>query len=117
MLTNLINTAAYNPEFINAIIQRGECSMINGKYAGALNDFNLAYVYRPTDVLILIRLAQLNLRFSQLEKALEFARLGIEESQRQNNMRFIEKLKQIEQTALDIIKKAEEGIFIGRKIE
>ncbi len=116
VLTELINTAAYNQDFINAIIQRGECSLINGNHPGALNDFNLAYVYCPTNVLTLLRLSQLNMKFTQLEKSLQFARLGIAESQRQNDTRFISEFKQLEQTALDIIRKAESGIFVGRKI-
>ncbi len=114
LLTELINTQAYKQEFINSIIQRGECSIINGNYAGALNDFNLAYVYRPSEILTLLRLSQLNLRYSRLQLSLDFARIGIKQCQLQNDNRMLKELQEYEKISLSTMKDLEKGMIRGR---
>ncbi len=52
MLTELISRAAYRPEFVQSIVQRGICTMKMGRYSEAVNDFAFAYVFALRDIRI-----------------------------------------------------------------
>lgn len=88
-LTELISKAAYRPEFVNSIIQRGICTMQMNRIAEAYNDFALAYVYAPRNLFVLCNLAICSLRLMRITEANEYAHVCREYALDENNTEIV----------------------------
>lgn len=73
------------PDFIMGIEQRGIAYRLTGELPKALNDFNYVLFYEPHNIQNLGNLAMVNLEMNNLGNADYFARIGLQEAEKQNN--------------------------------
>lgn len=84
-LLNEIVKPIFDKDFIMGIEQRGIAYRQTGELPKALNDFNFVLFYEPHNIQNLSNLAMLSLQMNSLGDAGYFARVGLQEAEKQNN--------------------------------
>lgn len=82
---NKIVKPLFDPEFIMGILQRGIAYRLTGELPKALNDFNFVLFYEPHNIQNLSNLAMVNLQMNNLGNADYYAKIGLQEAEKQNN--------------------------------
>ena len=82
---NQIVAPMFHPDIILGIEQRGIAHRQTGDLPKALNDFNFVLFYDPHNIQNLCNLAMVNLQMNSLGNADYFARVGLQEAEKQNN--------------------------------
>ena len=99
---NKIVKPLFDPEFIMGIEQRGIAYRLTGELPKALNDFNFVLFYEPHNIQNLSNLAMVNLQMNNLGNADYYARIGLQEAERQNNHSCDGDFYTVQQTLLNI---------------
>lgn len=89
-------------DFIMGIEQRGIAYRLTGEYPKALNDFNYVLFYEPHNIQNLSNLAMVNLQMNNLGNADYYARVGLQEAEKQNNHSCDGDFYVVQQTLLNI---------------
>ena len=82
---NEIVKPMFDTEYIMGIEQRGIAYRQTGELPKALNDFNFVLFYNPHNIQNLSNLAMVNLQMNNLGNADYYARIGLQEAEKQNN--------------------------------
>lgn len=90
------------PDFVMGIEQRGIAYRLTGEFPKALNDFNYVLFYEPHNIQNLSNLAMVNLQMNNLGNADYFARIGLQEAEKQNNHSCDGDFFVVQQTLLNI---------------
>ena len=99
---NQIVTPILPPDFIMGIEQRGIAYRLTGELPKALNDFNYVLFYEPHNIQNLSNLAMVSLQMNNLDKADYYARIGLQEAEKQNNHSCDGDFYVVQQTLLNI---------------
>lgn len=99
---NKIVKPLFDSEFIMGIEQRGIAYRLTGELPKALNDFNFVLFYEPHNIQNLSNLAMVNLQMNNLGNADYYARIGLQEAERQNNHSCDGDFYTVQQTLLNI---------------
>lgn len=99
---NKIVKPLFAPEFIMGIEQRGIAYRLTGELPKALNDFNFVLFYEPHNIQNLSNLAMVSLQMNNLGNADYFARIGLQEAEKQNNHSCDGDFYVVQQTLLNI---------------
>lgn len=90
------------PDFIMGIEQRGIAYRLTGELPKALNDFNYVLFYDPHNIQNLSNLAMVSLQMNNLGDADYYARIGLQEAEKQNNHSCDGDFYVVQQTLLNI---------------
>ena len=82
---NQIVKPMFDPDFIMGIEQRGITYRLTGELPKALNDFNFVLFYEPHNIQNLSNLAMISLQMNNLGNADYYARIGLQEAEKQDN--------------------------------
>ena len=99
---NQIVTPMLPPDFVMGIEQRGIAYRLTGELPKALNDFNYVLFYEPHNIQNLSNLAMVSLQMNNLGNADYYARIGLQEAEKQNNHSCDGDFYVVQQTLLNI---------------
>lgn len=99
---NQIVTPMLPPDFVMGIEQRGIAYRLTGELPKALNDFNYVLFYEPHNIQNLSNLAMVSLQMNNLGNADYYARIGLQEAEKQNNHSYDGDFYVVQQTLLNI---------------